>query len=148
MIPKQQLRHGNLVKDRGGKTIVIDWFEKDKVCQKMMLESMEVHTLTEYFDYLHPIEITEEMLVNNLGCTELGNVVYKDKNAFGFGKDGNLIWCNGELYRPLYGGGFMQITYPHDWPVGNPCCESLHQLQNLYYDMYHAQLIITGINTA
>lgn len=58
-----ELRIGNLVMDRGNKILQIDWFERSKVCQKMEINKLEVHPLTEDFEYLQPIPLTEEWLL-------------------------------------------------------------------------------------
>lgn len=58
-----ELRIGNLVKDRGNKILRIDWFEKNIVCQSMTISNQSVHPLTEDYEYLQPIPLTEEWLL-------------------------------------------------------------------------------------
>jgi len=67
----QELRIGNLVFDRGGKIICVDYFERDKVCMKMgeydtgleFMPKSELHPLTEEITYCNPIPLTEEWFV-------------------------------------------------------------------------------------
>jgi hypothetical protein len=71
----QELRLGNLVKDRAGKVIRIDFFDflhkaySCKFGQMMFLDDEEVHPMTEYTDYAEPIPLTEEWLLK-LGFIE------------------------------------------------------------------------------
>lgn len=59
----KELRIGNLVKDRGGKVIRIDWMERTKVCMKNEFNGSEVHPWTEEFEYLRPIPLNEHLLL-------------------------------------------------------------------------------------
>jgi len=59
----KDLRVGNIVKDRNGRVLVIDWFERDKVCRRMEVCGQEVHPLTEEFEYLQPIELSHDVLL-------------------------------------------------------------------------------------
>ena len=63
MIKASELRIGNLVMDRGGKTLVVDYWEgPNKIAQTMTIGNTTVHPLTEYCDYLQPILLTPEIL--------------------------------------------------------------------------------------
>ena len=64
MIQPKELKIGNFVKDRGNKQLRIDWFEKDKVCMKQVVEGHEVHPMTEYFEDLLPIEVNDQWLLD------------------------------------------------------------------------------------
>ena len=58
----RELRIGNLITDRAGKTLRIDWFERDKVCQRNEVNGVEVHPITEDIELCRPIPLTEEWL--------------------------------------------------------------------------------------
>ncbi len=115
MINKLELRHGNYVLDRAGKTLRIDWFERDKVCFKQELEGVEVHPLTESFSYLEPITLTEEIL---LKCDELNDLFMRDKIGF-------------VVFKNTYAYQFVVKDYRY-----------LHQLQNLYFELANKELEI------
>lgn len=69
MIRANELRKNNLVKDRGGKILRIDWLENGKVCQDMgtynapPFGQVPYHPLTEDFEFLQPIKLTEDILL-------------------------------------------------------------------------------------
>lgn len=120
-----ELRIGNLVKDRGDKILRIDWFEINKVCQRQMLGNFEVHPLTEYFEYLKPIELSEKWLLR-----------------FGFEKDG----CS--YYAPNFDGFRLRIYRENDsFFFGINICRSIeiefiHELQNLVFILTGEELQI------
>ena len=118
MIQKQELRHNNFVKDRGGKTLQIDYFELDKVCQKVELQYGQIgHPLTEYFDYLEPIKITDEILSKT--------------------KPNLLEWfCEGSymlVKDEEFGHCFKVRNASHTKEIEFGYFRFVHQLQNLYF---------------
>lgn len=131
MINKQELRHNNFVKDRGGKTLQIDYFALDKVCQKVELQFGQiVHPLTEYFDYLEPIILTAEILENRFGfmCENRISQYFKK-----YLNEENSDCCYVQLKQvgnPIWTVGFID-----KWCV-NPYKKEIqfvHQLQNLWF---------------
>ena len=147
MIKAHELRIGNLVKDRGGKIIRIDFFENEsrpniiKFGQRVYLGETEVHGLTEYSDFAEPIPITEELLIK-AGFKVLESSVYKQ---FYIGinpvtKDWlfDLAWLEkpeliGAPNVPFYRNGYHAIHF-------------VHQLQNLYFALTGEELIFEGLN--
>jgi hypothetical protein len=129
-----ELRIGNLVKDSGGKILKIDWFERDKVCQRMtlMIEvnhplmTNEVRPLTERFEFIEPIPLTEEWLV---------------KFGFKFTKNGSDIW-----YKEYCFIEFDKLIKCYiEEGRGIICLEHIkyvHQLQNLYFALTGEELTI------
>ena len=90
MIDKKDLMVDNLVYERNNKVFRIDFFERDKVCMNLINQVVDfpMHPMTEYFEELNPIPITEEILLKckNVLCTfenEAGKV-------FGY-FEGNLL---------------------------------------------------------
>lgn len=73
MIQADEIMIGNWIADRGGKKWQIDsWECKDKVsCKSQLCEiyghKCEGHPLTEYVEYLQPIPLTEDILVQKCG---------------------------------------------------------------------------------
>jgi len=120
MIKKQELRHNNFVKDRGGKTLQIDYFELDKVCQKVELQYGQIgHPLTEYFDYLEPIKITDDIL---------------SKTTVNL-----LDWfCEGSYMLVIdeeFGHCFKVRNASHTNEIEFGYFKYVHQLQNFYFDL-------------
>jgi hypothetical protein len=131
MIQKQELRHNNFVKDRGGKTLQIDYFELDKVCQKVELQYGQIgHPLTEYFDFLEPIVLTSEILESRFGfmCENRISQYFKK-----YLNEENSDCCYVQLKQvgePIWTVGFID-----KWCV-NPYRKEIrfvHQLQNLWF---------------
>jgi hypothetical protein len=60
----QDLRIGNLFKDRSGKVLRLDFWDNMKPAQRMFIEGQEVHPLTEDLEYCEPISLTEEWLLD------------------------------------------------------------------------------------
>jgi len=51
MIHQNELRIGNKIMDRGGKILTVDYWERENmVAQRMFVEGMPVHPMTEYCD--------------------------------------------------------------------------------------------------
>ena len=112
-----ELRLGNLVYDRSGKLLRIDWWENiNKVCMDMNIGGTQVHPLTEYPEFCKPIPLTEEWLLK-FGFFKNDDLFYIGE--IGLYLDGN-IWWNKELI--------------------NGDCEYIHQLQNLYFALTGKEL--------
>jgi hypothetical protein len=128
MIKATDLRVGNLVKDRGGKIIRIDFFEVEsrpnivKFGQRVFLGETEVHGLTEYSDFAEPIPITEELLIN-AGARKIGENSY---NLNGM----QINLTNGKW-----------IEYVHQIEL-----TGVHYLQNVFYFTRGKELIFEGLN--
>lgn len=130
-----ELRLGNLVKDRGNKVIRIDFLEhiQDgydcKVGQLIFLKGDEVHPMTEYSDYAKPIKITEDLLIKlGFSCETIpGNQnefrVYT-KGQFTFNTNHGW-WINGKQIK-------VQPKY-------------IHRLQNLYFETEDVELQLTAL---
>jgi hypothetical protein len=58
-----ELRIGNLLLDRGDKVLRLDYWDFMKPAQRMFVEGLEVHPLTEDLEYCQPILLTEEWLL-------------------------------------------------------------------------------------
>lgn len=129
-----ELRIGNYVYDRGGKLLQIDWFEKNKVCMRMWTESkiMELHPMTEEFEYCQPIPLTE-IWFNKFGIRGVGlsgnMFIYKD--AFDNGSRFIIEW-DGESFYPEI--DFAQCSWAE--------LKYVHQLQNLYFALMGEELKI------
>lgn len=112
MINPKELRLGNYVQDRGGKTIRIDFMEhvQEGYSTKFgQVVSDEFHPLTEWTDHAEPIPLTEDIL---LKCGAV-KVVEKQYNLFG-------------MRLHLHGSSF--IEYVHEIEI-----KSFHHLQNVYF---------------
>jgi hypothetical protein len=133
MIKGNELRLGNFVKDRGEKTIKIDFIEyvregyDTKFGQFMFVEGEEVHPMTEYSDYANPIPLTEKWLL------EFGFILYStgslckhlnnDDSYLAIDlKYGNGVWLNINQE-----GIENSIKLLH--------IKNVHELQNLYYSL-------------
>lgn len=140
MIQANELRKNNLVKDRGGKILKIDWFENDKICQSMGTYETEqfgkipYHPLTEDFKYLQPIELTEEILLK-CGFEERINssmVKFWNKNNF-------------TIYHEYYKHNVvdnLEWFFLSSADFDRLRIYSLHQLQNLYFALTNQELEI------
>ena len=138
----KNFRIGNFVKDRGNKVIRIDFMEyqeigySTKIGQRMFLGEEEVHPMTEYTDYVIPIELTKEWLIK-FGFTE-GNKCYK--NAY------SLEVLKTDFYlRPSYQDEFYWGFNISDEKLD---CELndvkplkyVHELQNLFFAITGTEL--------
>lgn len=131
----KELRIGNYVKDRSGKTLRIDWWENiNKVCMDINIGGTQVHPLTEYPELCNPIQITREWLLNLgfkehklLGSFNIGQFRFHSQRPFQNAKKFNLVT---ELYycerAILVSGGVKEV----------------HQLQNLYFALTNKELEI------
>jgi hypothetical protein len=117
MIKSEELMLGNWVKDRGNKLLRIDWFERKKVCMKQSISGVEVHPMTECFDFIQPIELTEELL---LKC---GFVRKGDTSS-----NGSLLVLHHK--EPMHPNGRI---YYNSWCIKNEFPKHIHTLQNLYF---------------
>lgn len=124
-----ELRVGNWIKDRGGKTWQIDsWECHNKVAAKepefntcgMLLRA---HPLTEYIEYLKPIPLTEEWLLR------FGFLVTYKKAEWTIGA---FRVCK------TFDADFV---YP-DWDINYIDLPYVHQLQNLYFALTGQELTI------
>lgn len=133
MIEKQDLRIGNYVLDRGGKILRVDWIEKHKVCMDLYNDPpFPLHPLTEDFEYLQPIVLTPEILLDKCGFSK------KDKGTsidyhIGINPITHdwlfyITWING-FSNPFYMNGLNEIKY-------------LHSIQNIYWDLNKKELEI------
>jgi len=128
MIKANELRIGNLVKDRGGKIIRIDFFENEsrpniiKFGQRVYLGETEVHGLTEYSDFAEPIPITEELL------TKVGAIKIRENSYNLHGMQINFV--NGKW-----------IEYVHRIEL-----TGIHHLHNVFYFTSGKELIFEGLN--
>lgn len=136
MIQANELRIGNLILDRGEKVLRVDWFEREKICMKMVIRGTEVHPLTEEVKHLHPIPLTEEML---LKCG------FKKSPVFG----AYYIDVDDELQ--IYVGTTKRISLinqlDEDEHYSIIQVDSLHQLQNLYFALTGEELNVSGVLT-
>jgi hypothetical protein len=147
MINANELRIGNLVMDRSGKTLCIDWFEKDKVCMSMgefsfMDDKFPLHPMTEYFEYLKPISLSEEILFkygfeinDDLGDQKFYQIP-NIKRGFGVEKDHDewslyYYWDNGA-------NNYYTILYDEKHFI------YLHQLQNLWFCLTGQELSVVA----
>ena len=114
-----ELRIGNYIQDQGGKILRIDWFEQNKACMQMFVNYIEVHPLTEHFDSMQPIPLTEEWLMK-FGFEALfsGAGYVKNHVEIGYNHNGFYIITSG-----------LKIKY-------------VHQLQNLYFALTGEELTI------
>jgi len=124
-----ELRIGNLVTDRGGKTLRVNYFDRYKVNQVMYIGDNEVHPLTEEFCFCKPIPLTEEWLLK-----------------FGFEKDlntkSNYFKRINEDYLTIYKEGLWSIGIPYENGGTDMKINHVHQLQNLYFALTGEELEI------
>lgn len=131
MLKASELRIGNWIADRGLKEWQIDhWETMNKVSAKpntMMCSGvlMETHPLTEYVDYLKPIELRENLLLK-FGFKQSGNQFYIG--------NGHIIisWfkSNNEVGLDIE-GQYLMLK-----------CKYIHQLQNLYFALAGEELVL------
>lgn len=129
MIEVKQLRIGSLVMDRGGKALRIDWMERDKVCQKMMLHGQEVHPLTEHFEYLQPIPLTEAWLEKLPFVQERKIGMRKILKHINFDRLNIELCANNEV-----------AIYVHDNLIGFK--SNIHELQLLFFALTGQELTV------
>jgi hypothetical protein len=130
-----ELRIGNLFKDRGGKILRLDLWVGMKLAQRVVLNGFEVHPLTEDLEYCQPIPITEEWLINfgfkkhkcNIGGADMWQ-----------GMDAWSINDNNWLFRGNPIDGLKLVGY------FNSNIEYVHQLQNLYFALTGIELTYGG----
>ena len=139
MIDPKELRIGNIVKDRGGKAIRVDFLEhiqdgyNTKFGQLVFLEGTEVHPMTEYSDYANPIPLTHEILLKTGfqydETDEQYTICSIDFEASEEDVDRHFsLWSeNKEDFE----------CYFADIPI-----KSVHQLQNLYFALTGEELEI------
>lgn len=112
--------------------------------------SNRLHVITHYDIYHiiedgdptnHAIEITPERLIN-LGFTKADKSPYRDCIAYVIFSDANrLIWCEGNLFKPLP-EGFIKIT-TFDLLHDTQPIKYIHLLQNLISDLTGYDLKLT-----
>lgn len=124
-----ELRIGNLILDRGEKVLRVDWFEREKICMKMVIRGTEVHPLTEEVKHLHPIPLTEEML---LKCGFENRSIGSD---FWFECNEIIIGGRGKSFYPSVSGESGLEAYGYE-------IKSLHQLQNLFFILTGQELTV------
>lgn len=129
-----ELRIGNLVKDRGGKILRIDYWERPgMIAQNVVIDGMTMHPLTELVDYLNPIRITREAVADFFGLTETDdhdNHIIKS-NPNNTCKDITL-WIASE-------GGIAHV-YVGDNQGATVTIHSIHELQNVYFALTKEEL--------
>jgi len=139
MIKANELRIGNLVKDRGGKTLRIDFIEymemgyQSKIGQRMFLEGEEVHAMTEYTDYAEPIQLTPEWL-NRLGFATDGEG-FRLSGAGYWVEYLDGVWC-------LYVNGIERNELDDDIDMMLSVISNVHHLQNLLFVIGGIELTI------
>jgi len=133
MIQSNELRINNLVMDRGGKVLRIDWWErKGMVAQDMNFNDVQVHPMTEYVEHLQPIPLTGDWL-----------------QKFGFMNFGKSYYLKTEL-KSLGFYNKMKVRYDkfsNSFTVINPAnstiiLRSVHHLQNLYFALTNTELVL------
>ena len=123
MIKGNELRLGNFVKDRGEKTIKIDFIEyvrngyDTKFGQLTYVEGEEVHPMTEYSDYAFAIPITIEWLFRLRFEKIAGNYEFTNGTT-------TIVFHNNEIFEVIEG---QWKSYNH--------IKFVHQLQNLWYSL-------------
>lgn len=130
-----ELRIGNLVKDRGGKILRIDWFEKTKVCMLNPVHTepnviyapdgiMQGHPYTEEFSRISPIPLDAEWLER---FPEMRNI-----NGAG------MYWLpltnlKAELHFDIYGNEIVTTIKSDFCNLILDPIKWVHSLQNIYY---------------
>ena len=128
MIDSKDLMIGGFVLDRGGKTLRIDYFEKDKVCMELYIGSyFPVHPLTEYFDYLQPIPLTEQILF------KCGFIYFEFSNSY------QLDTIHGFSFWGRVNDGFNCYCQSEEFGT---TFNFLHELQNRFYSLTKQELEI------
>ena len=115
-----ELRIGNLFKDRGGKVLRLDFWDHMVPAQRVFIEGSEMHPLTEYLDYCQPVPLTEEWLLR------FGFELRAAGSEF---VGHNMILHNWLVDREYVSWGTVKLKY-------------VHQLQNLYFALTGEELII------
>lgn len=111
MIQANELRINDYILDRSGKLLRVDWLERDKVCMKMEINGQEVHPMTDYFEYLQPIPLTEELLLECGSTSTVKGFHYHDRFS--------LRWV--EAYKYWYvtdmetGCYITKVEFLHEW---------------------------------
>lgn len=151
MINVSELRLGNIVKDRGGKLIRIDFFEhlengfSCKLGQKNKIsdEWGTGHPLTEYSDFAEPVGLTDTILLN-AGFKELNYGWYLKQYYTDCTESSEVI----EIQINLTNGrcGIADTETDGDPAMTGMEIKSLHKLQNLYFALTGEELIITSIS--
>lgn len=134
IIQANELKKGNFVLDRGGKTIRVDWIEKYKVCMDLSNDSQfPLQPLTEDFEYLQPIPLTEDILLK-CGFEKYStdkSINYKlGAFRFNYVNEGKF---KGKRY--LTYGNVLSST-------SHRAMEYLHSFQNLYFALTQQELEI------
>ena len=142
MIQGKDIRIGNYLKDRGGKTIRVDFIEHvengfdTKFGQKMFIEGQEVHPMTEYTDYTEPIELTPDWM-EKLGFEKTDDygdqVYYEPKDR----KNRNFYICfdhDDISFGLVVFGNCTNLIYD------DINLQYVHQFQNLYYALTGVEL--------
>ena len=125
----KELRIGNLVYDRSGKLLRIDWWENiNKVCMDMNICGTQVHPLTEYPEFCKPIPLTKEWLLK-----------------FGWGRSDEHELCdNSNDIIFVYDWHFKRFEIQIDTEFNGFEYEVdikyIHQLQNLYFALTGKEL--------
>lgn len=135
MITARELRIGNFVADRGGKTLTIDRFYGNKIeCDVKGMPQKDPHTgiklyyhpFTEEIDFLHPIPLTEEWL-ESAGFVEVPSAYPEQHPWSSWEKDGV------EIKMPYFEFTFCEGQYEVE-------TKYVHQLQNLYFALTGQEL--------
>lgn len=89
----------------------------------------------------HPIDITPDRLLK-LGFAKADKSPYRDCEAYVIFSDANrLIWCEGNLFKPLP-EGFIKIT-TFDFLNDAKPIKHIHHLQNLIADLTGCEIKLT-----
>lgn len=139
----RELRVGNNIKDRGGKTLKIDYFEYDKICQKVELPFGQVgHPFTENFEFLEPIPLTEEWLLK-FGFEK------KDNNWFSINYYTELREASEEFCIQINMSSGRMCFFEtsekeyEQYPIfSKKPIKHVHQLQNLYFALTDDELTL------
>jgi hypothetical protein len=153
MIQANELRIGNLVKDRGGKILKLDYWEgPDKIAMEMTFHGFPVHAMTEYIPYLQPIPLTPEIL-EKCGFKKWKGRVMENTNiwmkkyeheAGYFDVDNKPVINTSTIgIRQYYGHSLPDEFFYTDH---HSKIEHLHQLQNLYFALTGEELDVELLN--
>ena len=127
----QHLRIGNSIKDRGGKTLVVDRICGNKIeCDVRGLPTedngipIHYHPYTEEIEYLQPIPLTEEWLLK-FGFDKRLHGWWSEMLFLRFNEmNQNILWFDWNGTTQTEG---VKISY-------------VHELQNLYYALTKKEL--------